>query len=122
MSKPLLEDEKDDQLDENDEPPFKRRRNDAVNSANKKTGETTTSLSTSSVNKQQIKSNNQLIRLNLLACGVIRKYLTNRNISHVDIAQIVAKFLFPDWKFDYCYDYNWSRGSTHTHGIETPGE
>ena len=49
-------------------------------------------------------------RLYLLACGYVRTLLTNRNVNPSDIAQIVAKFVSPDWKFDYCYDYD-NRGS-----------
>ena len=37
-----------------------------------------------------------------------------------DIAQIIAKFLFQDWKFDYCYDYD-NKGPTR-HGIENNGK
>ena len=69
---------------------------------------------------EQIKSNTQMERLHLLSCGYIRKYLATRNINHNHIAQIVAKFLFEDWKFDYCYDY-YNNGST-IHGIENDGK
>ena len=41
-------------------------------------------------------------------------------VNPVDLSQIVAKFLFEDWKFDYCYDYA-NSGST-THAIEIDGK
>ena len=58
--------------------------------------------------------------MHLISCGYIRKYLTSRNVNPSDIAQIVEKYLFDDWKFDYCYDYS-NKGST-IHGIENGGK
>ena len=39
--------------------------------------------------------------LHLLSCGYICKYFATKNINVKDIACIVVKFLFNDWKFDY---------------------
>ena len=60
------------------------------------------------------------LRLHLLSCGYIRKYLTSRNVNPCDIGCIVVKFLFQDWKFDYFYDFL-NNGAT-IHGIENNGK
>ena len=48
------------------------------------------------VTSQQAKVKSDSIRLHLLSCGYIRKYLLSRDINPDDVAQIIAKFLFED--------------------------
>ena len=98
MSKRLIEKKKGNEVDENDIRPMKKRRRTS-----------TTSATLAVPKEQQFRLFNankpNMSRLNRLSCGYIRKYLTTRSITLADISQIVAKFLFEDWTFDFCYDF-----------------
>ena len=64
-------------------------------------------------------------RLHLLACGYLRQHLTNKKINPKDIGQIIAKFLYEDWKFGYFYDYkghNKNEKQIQVHGIYDSGK
>ena len=70
--------------------------------------------------RQQSIPNKARLRLHLLSCGYIKRYLTNRNVNPSDMAQIVVQFLFENWYFDYCYDYK-NKGKK-MHNIENNGK
>ena len=61
-------------------------------------------------------------RLNLVACGYLRKYFATKNINPKDIAQIIVGLLFVGWEFNYFYDWE-DRGRSKTlHGIYNNGK
>ena len=61
-------------------------------------------------------------KLDLISCGYIRKYFATRNRNPNDIACVIVKFLFNDWKFDYfrhsCDHYK----KSSVHGIYNNGK
>ena len=112
MSKRLF-----DEVDEDGNHAAKRRRRE---SSRNTYNTTTTSFPDTHKQLQQSKSNKPGLRLHLLSRGYVRKNFNTRNINPCDIAQIIVKFLFQDWKFDYCFDFG-NQGST-IHGIKNNGK
>ena len=116
MSKRLLESTTNSQVDQDDKPPTKKVRRESTPTHGQFIA-SASRIATVEIKQQQDAS---LLQLHLLSCGYIKKHFTSRNINPCDIAQIIVKFLYQDWKFDYCYDFL-NKGST-IHCIENNGK
>ena len=62
------------------------------------------------------------VKLNLVACGYLRKYFNVKNIDPIDIVGILVKCLHIDWKFDYFCDIKDRGQESGIHGIYNNGK